>query len=158
MLLGLWMSKIVLKIKNFVEDCLFDLHNKIFSSRYVLKGKCKKCGNCCRNILFSTQDGYVKSKDLFLQMQKKYRYYRNFRISGVVENKQEFQNGALTFECKFISKNNKCLIYPIRPIFCRNYPDINPDLIYGGVEMLDDCGFYFDVNKKFCDYLKNKEA
>ena len=151
------MSNIILKIKNFIEDCIFDIHNKLFSSRYVLKGKCKKCGNCCRNILFSTQDGYVKSKELFYDMQKKYRYYRNFRISGVVENKQEFQNGALTFECKFISKNNKCLIYPIRAIFCRNYPDVNPDLIYGGVEMLDECGFYFDVNKKFCEYLNKKE-
>ena len=146
------MNNIFYNIKNFIEDFLFDLYNKFFSSKYVLKGKCKKCGNCCRNILFSTKDGYVKSKDLFHQMQKKYRYYRNYRISGVVENKQDFQNGALTFECKFISKNNKCLIYPIRPIFCRNYPDINPELIYGGVEMLDSCGFYFDVNKKFCDY------
>ena len=151
------MSSLFLRIKNFIEDCIFDLHNKIFSSRYVIKGKCKKCGNCCRNILFSTKDGYVKSEELFNEMQKKYKYYRNFRISGVVQNKQEFQNGALTFECKFISKNNKCLIYPIRPIYCRNYPDLNPELIYGGVEMLDDCGFYFDVNKKFCDYLKNME-
>lgn len=86
-------------------------------------------------------------------MQKKYRYYKNFRISGKIENKQDFQNGALTFECKFISKNNKCLIYPIRPIFCRDYPNINPELIYNGVKMLDECGFYFDVNKKFEEYL-----
>jgi len=139
---------------NFIQDILLDLHNKIFSSKYVLKGKCKKCGNCCRNILFSTQDGYVKSKDVFYQMQKKYKYYRNYRIVGVVENKKDFQNGALKFECKFISKNNKCLIYPIRPFFCRDYPNINPDLIYQGVEMLDECGFYFDVNKKFDEYLK----
>ena len=87
-------------------------------------------------------------------MKKKYRYYRNFRVSGVVKDKQDFQNGALTFECKFISKNNKCLIYPIRPIFCRDYPNINSDLIYNGVTMLDGCGFYFDVNKKFSKYLE----
>lgn len=87
-------------------------------------------------------------------MQKKHRYYRNFRISGRVEGKQDFQNGALTFECKFISKNNRCLIYWFRPLFCRDYPNINSDLIYNGVEMLDNCGFYFDVNKKFDEYLK----
>ena len=148
------MNNIFYNIKNFIEDFLFDLYNKFFSSKYVLKGKCKKCGNCCRNILFSTKDGYVKSKDLFHQMQKKYRYYRNYRISGVVENKQDFQNGALTFECKFISKDNKCRIYCFRPLFCRDYPNINHDLIYNGVEMLDNCGFYFDVNKKFSEYLK----
>ncbi len=142
------------RVKVFFEDAFLKIYNKLFSSKYVLKGKCKKCGKCCRNILFSTTDGYIKSEEVFKKMQKKYRYYRNFRISGVVKDKLEFQNGALTFECKFISKKNRCLIYPIRPIFCRDYPNINPDLIYNGVEMLDGCGFYFDVNKKFFDYLK----
>ena len=139
--------------KNFIEDIFLDLYNKIFSSRYVLKGKCKKCGACCRNILFSTKEGYIKDKDTFEQMQKEYRYYRNFKISGIVENKKDFQNGALTFECKYISKNNRCKIYLFRPMFCRDYPNINPDLIYNGVEMLDNCGYYFDVNKKFKSYL-----
>lgn len=142
------------RIKAFFEDLFLYISNKLFSSKYVLKGKCKRCGRCCRNILFSTSEGYVKSKELFLKMQKKYRYYRNFKISGMVENKKDFQNGALTFECKFISKDNKCKIYPIRPLFCRDYPNINPALIYDGVEMLDECGFYFDVDKKFESYLK----
>ena len=116
-------------LKNFFEDIILEIKNKLFSSKYV------------------------KDENIFKDMQKKYRYYKNFRISGKIENKQDFQNGALTFECKFISKNNKCLIYPIRPIFCRDYPNINPELIYNGVEMLDECGFYFDVNKKFEEYL-----
>ena len=93
-------------------------------------------------------------KKFLNKCKKKYRYYRNFRISGIVENKKDFQNGALTFECKFISKNNKCKIYWFRPIFCRDYPNINSSLIYDGVEMLDNCGFYFDVDKKFSEYLK----
>ena len=147
------MNKFLLCVKNFFEDCLLDIKNKLFSSKYIIKGKCKKCGACCKNILFSTTEGYVKSKDVFYNMQKKYRYYRNFRISGVVSDKKDFQNGALKFECKFISKNNKCLIYPFRPIFCRDYPSINQDLIYSGVTMLDDCGYYFDINKKFSEYL-----
>lgn len=147
------MNKIGL-IKNFIEDVILDIKNKLFSSRYVIKGKCKKCGACCRNILFSTKEGYVKSRELFEEMQKKHRYYRNFKISGIVKEKSEFQNGALTFECKFISKNNRCLIYPFRPMFCRDYPFINNELIYNGVEMLDGCGFYFDINKKFDEYLK----
>lgn len=142
------------KIKNFIEDIFLEINNKLFSSKYVVKGKCKKCGRCCRNILFSTQKGYIKSEEVFNKMKKKYPYYRNFRISGVVKDKLEFQNGALTFECKFISKDNRCKIYLFRPIFCRDYPNINPDLIYNGVEMLDGCGFYFDVDKKFSQYLK----
>ncbi len=141
------------KFKNFIEDILLDLYNKLFSSKYVIKGKCKKCGSCCRNILFSTKDGYIKDKKIFEQMQKKHRYYRNFKISGLVENKKDFQNGALTFECKYISSKNRCKIYLFRPMFCRDYPFIDSNLIYNGVEMLDNCGYYFDVNKKFKNYL-----
>ena len=125
------------KIKNFIEDIFLEINNKLFSSKYVVKGKCKKCGRCCRNILFSTQKGYIKSEEVFNKMKKKYPYYRNFRISGVVKDKLEFQNGALTFECKFISKDNRCKIYLFRPIFCRDYPNINPDLIYNGVVIFD---------------------
>lgn len=144
------------KIKNFIEDFIFLIYNQLFSSKYVVKGKCKRCGNCCRNILFSTSEGYVKDEKVFKKMQKKYKYYRNYRISGVIKDKKDFQNGALTFECKFISKDNKCKIYLFRPIFCRDYPNINPQLIYEGVTMLDGCGFYFDVDKKFDNYLKDK--
>ncbi len=140
--------------KNFIEDLIFDIKTKLFSSKYILKGKCKRCGNCCRNILFSTKEGYIKSKELFETMQKKYPYYRNFKISGVIQDKKDFQNGALTFECKFISKDNRCKIYFFRPLFCRDYPDINPNLIYNGVTMLDNCGYYFDINKDFKSYLK----
>ncbi len=142
------------KITNFIQDFFLEIYNKTFSSKYILKGKCKRCGNCCRNILFSTKEGYVKDEKIFKKMQKKYRYYRNFKISGIVKDKQDFQNGALTFVCKYISKDNKCKIYWFRPMFCRDYPNINPDLIYNGVEMLDGCGFYFDVDKKFNEYLK----
>ena len=148
------MNNLFKNIRDFIQDIKLEIYNKLFSSKYVLKGKCKRCGKCCRNILFSTKEGYIKDERIFYEMSKKYRYYRNFRISGVVKEKQDFQNGALTFECKFISKNNRCKIYFFRPIFCRDYPNINPELIYGGVEMLDECGFYFDVDKKFSSYLK----
>ncbi len=141
-------------IKKFFEDFFLCLYNKLFSSRYVLKGKCKRCGACCRNILFSIKDGYVKDEKLFYEMQKKYKYYRNYKISGILKDKKDFQNGALTFECKYISDKNLCKIYWFRPKFCRDYPNINPELIYNGVTMLDGCGFYFDVNKKFKSYLK----
>ena len=105
--------------------------------------------------MFSTADGYVKSEAVFKKMQKKYRHYRNYKLTGIIhDNKNEIQNGALTFTCRFISKNNKCIIYPIRPIFCRDYPNINKELIYNGVTMLDNCGYYFDIDKDFKSYLK----
>ncbi len=150
------MNNFFKKVKIFFEDIILDIYNKLFSSKYVVKGKCKKCGKCCRNILFSTEEGYVKSKELFNKLRKKYPYYNNYRISGVIKDKDDVQNGALTFECKFISKKNRCLIYPFRPSFCRKYPEIFPEFIYNGLKALDGCGFYFDVNKKFSEYLKDE--
>ena len=147
-------NNFLIEIKNFFEDFFLHIYNKFFSSKYVLKGKCTKCGECCRNILFSTKKGFIKSEKLFYRLQKKHRYYRNFKISGVVNDKNDIQNGALTFTCRFVSKNNKCMIYLIRPMYCRDYPNIVPEFIYNGVTMLDKCGYYFDVNKKFDSYLK----
>ncbi len=148
------MNKIKTKIINFIQDNCLALYNKLFSSKYIIKGKCKKCGNCCRNILFSTDKGYIKDEKLFLDLQKKFRYYRNFKISGKIKDKQDFQNGALTFECKYINKNNRCRIYFFRPDFCKKYPKISSDLIYSGVKMLDNCGYYYEIDKKFEQYLK----
>ena len=145
------------KIKNFFEDIFLKIKNRLFSSKYILKGKCKRCGACCRSILFSTENGYVKSEDVFKKLQKKYFRYRHYKITGKITGKQDFQEGALTFTCCFIAKNNRCMIYPFRPIFCRNYPEIKPDLIYHGVETLDECGFYFDIDKKFKEYLNDSD-
>lgn len=141
-------------IRNFIEDFILEYKNKIFSSKYILKGKCKRCGKCCRNILFSNEKGFVKSEEDFLKMQKKYRYYRNFSISGKIESDKDFENGALTFKCKHITDKNRCNIYFFRPYFCRIYPAVDKDLIYNGVEMLEGCGFHFEVNKNFKSYLK----
>lgn len=126
----------------------------MFSSKYVLKGKCKRCGACCRNILFTDKEGFVKSEESFLELQKKHRYYRNFKISGSIQKKDDFRVGALTFECRHVTKDNKCDIYCFRPYFCRVYPDINPELIYNGVTMLKGCGYHFEIDKKFESYLK----
>lgn len=141
-------------VKNFLEDFFLDLKNQLFSSKYVLKGKCNRCGACCRNILFSDSKGFVKSKESFENLKKKYRYYRNFKISGRVNDRNDFKNEALTFECKHITKDNKCDIYLFRPYFCRVYPQVNPELIYDGVTMLDGCGYRFEINKSFESYLK----
>lgn len=142
------------KIKDIFEDIILDIKNKLFSSKYVLKGKCNKCGNCCRKIMFADENGFVKSEEKFLEMQKKYRHYRRFKVSGVVHDRDNITKEALTFECKYIAKNNKCKIYPFRPFYCKSYPRIDSELIYQGVTMIEGCGFYFDIDKKFDSYLK----
>jgi len=123
--------------------------NKFTSSKYVIKGKCKKCGNCCRTILLSDENGYIKDEEHFKQIQKENKRYKIFEISGRME-----ENGALMFKCKALKENGLCGAYFFRSLYCRNYPAINYDFLNNGGTTIDGCGYYFDVNKKFKDYIK----
>ena len=84
-------------IKNFIEDLICHFKNKLFSSKYVVKGKCKKCGQCCSNILFSDEKGYIKSQEDFIELQRKNRRLNNFVINGKINDvdKDNPQYGAL---------------------------------------------------------------
>ena len=57
-------------IKNGLEDLILYIKNKIFSSKYIVKGKCKQCGQCCSTILFSDENGYIKDEEGFYNLQK----------------------------------------------------------------------------------------
>jgi Fe-S-cluster containining protein len=138
--------------KTDFKDWIKYFLNKWSSSKYVIKGQCRQCGQCCLNILFSDENGYIKTKEGFEKLQKRKYFYKQFFIAGKVKE-DDISKDALLFGCKYL-KNNKCSKYFFRPLFCRDYPAINNDFIYYGGETLDNCGFYFDVNKKFSTYLK----
>lgn len=148
------MFGIVRNTKNGYEDIIQYIKNKLFSSHYIVKGKCRQCGECCRTILFSNENGYIKSEEEFRELQRTNRRYLHFDINGKVEDENPFLDGALMFKCKSLGADGRCKKYFLRSLYCRDYPSINPAFIYNGGETLDGCGFYFDVNKKFKEYLK----
>lgn len=150
--------------KTPLRDWVSFLKNKFLTSKYVIKGKCKKCGQCCENILFSDEDGYVKTLEHFESLKKHNIRYHHFVTSGKIDEKegqfseQDYDNpkhqaGALLFRCKSLGEDKKCRQYFFRSIYCRDYPSINKNFISSGGTTLDGCGFYFDVDKKFKDYL-----
>lgn len=125
------------------------LYNKTFSSKYVLKGKCKTCGKCCSTIVFYDGNKLIKTKEQFEEAKLKNKRMNLFEISGRDET-----DGALTFRCKSLGKDGKCKTYWRRSMFCREYPFIIPDFIKNNGQTLEGCGYYFDVNKKFEEYIK----
>lgn len=145
-------------IKNFFEDIIQYLKNRVFSSKYIVKGKCKQCGQCCATILFSDENGYIKTPEDFIKLQRKNHKLNMFAINGRVddvdENNQQF--GALLFKCKVLGEDGKCTRYFFRSLFCRDYPSINSHFIQMGGTTLDGCGYYFDVDKKFSDYISKE--
>jgi len=137
--------------KTSFKDWVKYFFNKLFSSKYIVKGKCKKCGQCCLNILFSDENGYIKTEEGFAALKKRKSFYKQFYVAGRVEE-DDISKDAFLFGCKYL-KDGKCSRYFLRPLFCRDYPAINPDFIYHGGVTLDNCGYSFGVNKEFKDYL-----
>ena len=144
-------------IKNFIEDLICYFKNKLFSSKYVIKGKCKKCGQCCSTILFSDENGYIKTHEDFIKLLKKNKRLNNFTINGKVcdVEKDNPQYGALLFKCKSLKEDGKCANYFFRSLYSRDYPSINHSFIQMGGTTLEGCGYYFDGDKKFEEYLKD---
>ncbi len=124
------------------------LYNKTFSSKYVVKGKCKMCGKCCRSIVFYDGGDLIKTEEQFEKAKLKNKRMNMFEISGV-----DSTDGALTFVCKSLREDGKCGAYWLRSMFCREYPFIKPDFIKNNGQTLEGCGYSFGVDKEFKDYL-----
>lgn len=155
--------------KTPLRDWISFFKNKFSSSKYIVKGKCKMCGQCCENILFSDEKGYIKTAEHFSELQRQNLRYKHFFINGVMDETQapfrpeeyddpKNQAGALLFKCKSLGDNKRCRQYFMRALCCRNYPSINKTFISQGGTTLDGCGFYFDIDKKFKEYLPTGEA
>ena len=121
--------------------------DRLFSSKYIVKGKCRQCGNCCRNILFYIGEKVVTTEEEFEKIKKFEKKYNNFYISGKGEK------GELLFACKALREDGKCSVYHFRSVQCRFYPKISQKFVYNGGQPLDGCGYKFDINKKFRDYI-----
>lgn len=124
-------------------------YNRLFSSKYVLKGKCKACGKCCRSIVFYDGNKLIKTEEQFEKAKQKNKRMKMFKISGVDDT-----DGALTFECKSLRPDGKCGAYWLRSMFCREYPFVIPDFIKNNGQTLEGCGYYYGVSKEFSEYLK----
>jgi Fe-S-cluster containining protein len=137
-----------MKIKYFFQYLKF-LHNKHVSAKYVVKGKCKACGKCCRSIVFYDGDKLIKTEEEFEKAKLKNERMNLFEISGRDET-----DGALTFVCKSLGEDGKCKSYFFRSMFCREYPFVIPDFIKNNGKTLEGCGYYFSVDKEFKEFLK----
>ena len=139
-----------MKIKTLIQYIKF-LYNKTFSSKYIIRGKCKACGKCCSTIVFYDGKELIRTKEQFENAKLKNKRMNMFEISGVDET-----DGALTFKCKSLRDDGKCGAYWARSMFCREYPFIIPDFIRNNGQTLEGCGYSYDIDKKFNEYLNTK--
>lgn len=115
---------------------------------FIRHGSCKRCGNCCRNIIFQIQENYITTEEEFERLKKWKPKYNHFYISG------RDVDGLLLFTCKSLNDDNSCKSYRLRSLYCRLYPRMTKNLILSGTTTLDGCGFYYKSSVDFKDYLK----
>ena len=122
--------------------------NKLLGPKRIRTGKCKQCGQCCRNITFKLKEEFVRTEAEWEEITKKNKRYKHFEISGTDEDE------ILLFKCKSLSSENKCTHYHFRSMFCRKYPFVNSKFFGTNDQTLDNCGYSIGLSKNFIDYLK----
>jgi Fe-S-cluster containining protein len=123
------------------------LFNFLNRPKFIRRGNCKKCGNCCRNIVFYIQENIITTEEQFDKLKKWKKIYNHFCISG------KDNDGALLFTCKSLNEDNICKNYKFRSLYCRTYPKLDKKALQTGIELLDGCGFYYESSVKFQDFL-----
>ena len=135
------------KLITFFEDILFKIKS-FFSNPKRLKGKCKACGECCRTIVFYVGENVVKTEEQFELLKNWDKKYNNFIPNGFAPD------GAMYFKCRALKDDGKCRTYFLRSIPCRMYPKVNSFLFSRGDELKPNCGYYYENDKNFEDFLK----
>jgi Fe-S-cluster containining protein len=97
--------------------------------------QCQHCHNCCGPIIwFAPEEILIKD---YLQKQK---------LKRIVWSKEEFEKNHM--KCPYL-KNDRCLIYSVRPIVCRlqgNIPELRCKSTYCGNLM----------SQKYLKYIKEE--
>jgi len=86
---------------------------------------CSLCNLCCIDGVLYLDESDIKKISKYLKIRPKslVEHYTNYNLkTGQIK---------INMPCSFLKKN-KCIIYPVRPEVCRNYPVFvqNSDIIY----------------------------
>ena len=106
---------------------------RLFGSRYRLEGKCRQCGNCCREIILTMTPAQSKSR-LFTSLSVRWiAWLFDFILLRVDQD-----HHSLVFTCEHLTPEGKCGNYFWRPNVCRNYPLVD---YFDEPKTLPGCGF-----------------
>ena len=75
------------------------------------KSSCKKCGACCANFLLLSNEEILQIK----------QYIINNNIKPVNRNSPLIMDGTYDNCCPFLTKENLCAIYSVRPSICKEF-------------------------------------
>ncbi len=117
-----------------LDNFLTNLPKRIlFKTRWVLEGKCKQCGICCREIYLKITPRQLSSR-FFTDLAIKWTSW----IFDFILLRIDYDNYYLIFTCKHRQADGRCGNYFWRANICRNYPLVD---YFEEPKMLPGCGF-----------------
>lgn len=122
--------------------------NKLKSPKYILNGECKKCGRCCRNIVFFAYGESIKDETVYEELRYKNKRMNLFYPSGKNEK------GELLFTCKSLLPDNRCKYYYLRSLYCRRYPLVKSLATGKYLTPPEECGYKIELDRQFSDFIK----
>jgi len=122
--------------------------DKFTAPKYILQGECKKCGRCCRNIVFFAYDKPIKDNSVYEELRKTNKRLNYFFLSGKNEK------GELLFTCKSLLSDNRCKHYFLRSLYCRKYPLVKSLTTGEYLTPPEECGYKIVLNKTFDKFIK----
>ncbi|MFC1511384.1 YkgJ family cysteine cluster protein [Candidatus Margulisiibacteriota bacterium] len=128
-----WLKRFIILFIN-ADNLLTNLPKKyIFKSQWVLTGKCKQCGVCCKAIYLK-----IDPKQLGSELFTKLAIWWITWVFDFILLKIDRENHYLVFTCKHCQPDGKCGNYFWRASICRNYPLVD---YFEEPKFLPDCGF-----------------
>lgn len=120
----------------------------VLRSEVRIVGRCRCCGNCCREIMIRCDGRWISSRRRFTRLCRDEPDYERFEITGRDEENR------LMFSCTFLGRDNFCKDYDFRLPMCRAYP--SKILYYQGGDLGADCGFSYKA-RRFRDAWRRRK-
>lgn len=126
------LRKLVLSLV-IADNFITNLVKKPFRTRWVLNGKCRKCGKCCADIKMAINPrllSNVFTRELVIRWTS---WIMDFYLKRI-----EYGPCYLVFGCKNQDSDGLCGVYKWRPNVCRNYPLVD---FFEEPALFDTCGY-----------------
>lgn len=121
---------------------------KIRGKEYLVTGKCRRCGQCCKLINLRSRKGWLRNESNFIDLVSRFPEYSRF--STISKDKQ----GYLLFTCTHLKTGNGCMDYANRPEICKKYPQ--KSLILQGGQIIKGCGYSVQAGTSFSKHLSRE--
>ncbi|MBK9255920.1 MAG: YkgJ family cysteine cluster protein [Saprospiraceae bacterium] len=109
-----FLAELSVEKRNKLSEILPEIHDDAFA-----KIDCLSCANCCRTTPALLIASDVRRISKFLNISQK-QFNQKYVLEDV--NGEMMLNGV---PCKFLSPDNTCSVYEVRPEACRQYPHTN---------------------------------